>query len=473
MAKGGNGAALSPFSVVTSQSMQWLAGGAILIFAASLLAWVSPLFDHDIDLIQKPVLWFAAGLITAGLLYVVCVPSLAARAPDRQSPSTAVALSIMIGTGVLARLILFASEPVLENDFYRYLWDGAVTSSGQNPYAIVPADAAASSALSPEAARILDRVGHADLRTIYPPVAQLAFAAAHQIEPWSLTAWRSVLLVFDLTTLALLLRLLKDACRAPLWAALYWWNPLVIFSLFNGAHMDVIVLPPLLLALLYAARGRTLIATACLAIAIGAKIWPVLLLPLVLRPSLHAPPRLFAALGLLTGLLALLAWPVIAAGFDQTSGFVAYAQSWQRNSALFPLVETVASLAVGENSVATFSRAGLALICAAVAIAAAWRPYTTTADLMVRAGLVVATLFLLAPAQYPWYFVWLAPFLAFLPLAGLLLLAATLPLYYTAFHFAPLQQIGIYNNIVVWLVWLPVWFLLARDLWHRPNVPHA
>jgi hypothetical protein len=229
--------------------------------------------------------------------------------------------------------------------------------------------------------------------------------------------------------------------------------------------MDIVVLPPLLLALLLAARGRTVLAAAALAVAIGAKIWPVLLLPLVLRPALKSPARLFAATSVLVALLALQALPILAAGIDQSSGFVAYAQSWQRNSALFPLVETVATWIAGSDVAGTVSRAILALLCGAVALAVAWRPYTTTGQLLIRAALVVATLLLTAPAQYPWYLVWLAPFLPFLPLPGLLVLAGTLPLYYTAFHFAPRQQIDLYNGVIVWLAWLPVWTLLARDLW--------
>ena len=470
MARSGQGAGrlLQCLSTsVTRPHAPWIIGGGALIGAAILLAWMSPRFAYDIDLMNKPVLWFAAGLIAAGLIYAAATPNLIAHALDRRDASTAAVLAIIIGAGLLARLILFASEPVLEDDFYRYLWDGSVTAIGNNPYAVAPADAAASAKLPPDAAQVLDRVGHADLRTVYPPVAQLAFAAAHQIAPWSLTAWRGIVLALDLATLAILLVHLKDAGRSPMWSALYWWNPLVIFSLANGAHMDVVVLPPLVLALLLAARGRTVLAAAALAVAIGAKIWPVLLLPLVLRPALESPARLIAATSVLAALLALQAWPILAAGIDQSSGFVAYAQSWQRNSALFPLIETMASWIVGSEAAGSVSRAALALLCGAVALAVAWRPYVTTEQLMTRAAIVVATLLLAAPAQYPWYLVWLAPFLPFLPLPGLLLLAGTLPLYYTAFHFAPRQQIGIYNGIVVWIAWLPVWALLARDVWRR------
>ena len=39
----------------------------------------------------------------------------------------------MLACGLAARAILFASEPVLEDDYQRYLWDGAVTAQGLNP----------------------------------------------------------------------------------------------------------------------------------------------------------------------------------------------------------------------------------------------------------------------------------------------------------------------------------------------------
>ena len=51
---------------------------------------------------------------------------------------------------------------------------------------------------------------------------------AHWLRPWSPAAWRIVLLLFDLATLAALLALLRAIGRSPLWAAAYWWNPLLI-----------------------------------------------------------------------------------------------------------------------------------------------------------------------------------------------------------------------------------------------------
>jgi hypothetical protein len=425
-------------------------------------------------LVERPALVFALGLCAAGLLYCAGLVRLVRASLALDAARSSNVLGLLFSAGLAARLVLFGSVPVLEDDFYRYLWDGAVTAAGGDPYARAPADVAAGPTdglgfvVGPDAARVLDRIGHAELSTIYPPVAQAAFALAHLIEPWSLAAWRLVLLACDLATFGLLLLLLDRAGRSRLWSALYWWNPLVVATLYNGAHMDVVVLPPLLLALLSACRGGAVRAAACLAVAAGAKVWPVLLLPLILRPVLHDARRLALAAAAFTGIVGVLALPVFLSGLGEASGFTAYAQGWQRNSALFPMLSGLVAGALGGvgmpvDLAGLVTRGLLAALCAAIAVAVAIRPLAGAEDLMRRAGLVVASLLLLAPAQYPWYFVWLAPFLAFQPRTGLMLMTATLPLYYSAFYLLPRDEIGVFDRLVVWIVWVPVWVMLARD----------
>ena len=94
--------------------------------------------------------------------------------------------------GLAARLILIPSEPMLEDDYQRYLWEGGVVAAGLNPYATSPRSANEAGpqtklgALAHASGDVIDRVAHAGLKTIYPPVAQAAFALAHKLNPWSL-----------------------------------------------------------------------------------------------------------------------------------------------------------------------------------------------------------------------------------------------------------------------------------------------
>ena len=451
----------------------WSASGLAVATCAAALTLLSTRFGYEYDVEAMPVLWLVGGLVLAGLVFGFSLPQLIRRSAATDMRSDLPLVICIVAAGLVARLALFASEPMLEDDYHRYLWDGAVTASGYNPYAISPHEVQRLGGsdlgrLAQEGGLTVKRINHAELRTIYPPVAQAAFALAHFFEPWSLASWRSVLLAFDFAALALILLLLRETGRSPLWSALYWWNPVVIKELFNSAHMDAVVLPPLLLALLFAGRGRHILATASLALAAGAKIWPVLLSPLVIRPLTADPRRLVGALLVFCGLLALLLAPILLAGIDATSGYCAYADRWQTNSALFPTLEQSAAALLGplgtpEASAGFTARILIALTLGLAAIALSMKPIEGTAELMGRASLLVAALVLLSPAQFPWYAVWYAPFLAFRPWAGMLLLAATMPLYYTFFHFAARDQVEIFHEVVVWIIWVPVWFALLIE----------
>jgi len=98
-----------------------------------------------------------------------------------------------------------------------------------------------------------------------------------------------VLFLFDLVVLGLLVVILRQLKLPLLAVAIYWWNPLVIKEIFNSAHMDVLVLPFILGSILLSVRHRYNWATLLLALATGVNIWPVFLLPLILRPVLRKP----------------------------------------------------------------------------------------------------------------------------------------------------------------------------------------
>ncbi len=44
----------------------------------------------------------------------------------------------VLGVGILLRLVLLPSLPILETDLFRYLWDGHMVNSGHNPYRYSP-----------------------------------------------------------------------------------------------------------------------------------------------------------------------------------------------------------------------------------------------------------------------------------------------------------------------------------------------
>lgn len=456
-----------------------LAGSSLLFLLLSL----QPVSDPILDI--SPIIWLVVIGMSAGLIYLLLCRGILT-AESRLTESSGLtedsgltqnsgltgSLTWLLLVGLVMRLLLLPSEPLLENDYLRYLWDGGVVAAGGNPFAYAPQSILEGQApeaiqgLAQQSQGLLESVTYPELRSIYPPVAQAAFLFANWLEPWSLMAWRTVILGFDLVSLWLLLTLLKELRRPLVWAAVYWCNPLLVKEFFNSAHMDAVLVPFLLAALLMAVRSRTIWATAALAFASGCKLWPALLLPSVLRPLLADWRKLTKPLLLFGILVAVFAAPIVFTGLTSDSGFVAYGQSWQRNEAAFALLAWLSSqvldfLSLEWLDAGRLARFAVALTVAMAAVGINWNAANDPLEIVRRFLFIAALLFLLSPTQYPWYFSWILPFLAVLPSLPLLLLTALLPLYYLRFFFEATDYQAVAESLLPWLQFGPVFALLA------------
>jgi alpha-1,6-mannosyltransferase len=455
----------------------WALLAVTLVGLSTALAWVSPWFGNETELLDQPVPLVSLAMVLVGLAFLAILPLLRAslRAGLGGDPHL---IWLIAGTGVMMRLALFGSTPILEDDYYRYLWDGGVTAAGYSPYGATP-DAAQGEQyhyslqpLARQSGTVIEGVNHSDLKTIYPPVAQAAFAVAHWVQPWSLTAWRGVCLAAELATFALLLMLLRDVGRPALWASLYWLNPLMAKELINSAHMDVVVTPLVLAAFLMSLRRRPAVTALALGLAIGAKIWPLILVPLVFRPWLSEPKKLVLPGLILTGLCLAVAWPMISGGLDASSGLTAYATHWRNSSGLYVVIQkslmaVLAPFDVSKETIGALIRMILVGAAAGVMVLIVRRPLVSHADMMARAALLTAALVLLSPSQFPWYAAWTLPFAVFRPSLGIMLMTALMPVYYVGFYFSEREIYQVYREGVVFVIWLPVWATLAYEAWRE------
>ena len=68
------------------------------------------------------------------------------------------------------RLIGVAGFPILEDDFYRYLWDGRMLVETGSPYRLAPAEFFGAENIPEKFESILDRINYPDIATVYGPV---------------------------------------------------------------------------------------------------------------------------------------------------------------------------------------------------------------------------------------------------------------------------------------------------------------
>jgi len=159
--------------------------GLLLIGYAVFLNIISPNFTYAANPSLTEIIKYVFVRIFTGIIYVIAVISFIKNTHFKKKE-----IWFVILVGILSRIILVPTVPILEDDFNRYLWDGAVTASGYNPYRYSPKefiDSTSSEEIGPErlykladeSGEIIKLVNHPHIRTIYPPVAQGVFAFAY------------------------------------------------------------------------------------------------------------------------------------------------------------------------------------------------------------------------------------------------------------------------------------------------------
>jgi hypothetical protein len=461
---------------VRIRHLQWTAVGVVLIIIHGLLVPLSWEFEYDAPVLTYPIISFVALEMLAGGVYLTLLWLIPRSRSERRL------LALVLGVGLTMRAVTMFSTPILEDDFYRYLWDGAVVAEGKDPYRYSPAqvlaaDSAADSAselaalsmLSNTSTPVAQRINYPELTTVYPPLTQGVFALGASIEAFSLKVWRLILLLIEGATVVLLYLILRQLNRSPLWLAIYWWNPLAVKELVNSAHMDALLLPLLAGIVLLMLMRKGVLASLCLALAAGVKLWPALLLPTVLRPLVAEPAKLVAALAVFLAAFSGTAWWLFRQVGGET-GLTSYFSNWNMNDAFFLALHWAVGNALELLDYDWLASGSVtrALVAATILWLGLWlnrRVAVDPGELCSRFLVLTAVVFLLSPTQFPWYYTWLLPFLVVAPSPALLLLTALLPLYYLRFYLDFRDQTRLFDHGIVWLEYLPVWLLLAREWW--------
>lgn len=375
---------------------------------------------------------------------------LAAGVVLRRATTDRTLLALVLGFGLLFRVAVLPSPVVLSSDLYRYLWDGRVQWAGVNPYRYAPA-APELAALREE--RIYPRINRPTKRTVYPPGAEAMFAAVAAVAPNSVVAWRTFLLACEIATGALLLRLLDRMGVPRVAIILYAWAPLAVFEGVQAGHVDVAVLPLVLLAVLWRQQGFLARAGAVLGAAILVKLYPaVLLLAWWRRRDWR-----FAGAGL----------AVVSAGYlpylvGVGTGVLGFLPEYLGRAEDFNVgLRFFLTDAIGLHGETTRGIAMVALFGALLAVLLRVR-HTRGEDpaaiLRAAATAAAAYLVLVPTTMHPWYALWILPFLAVAPSAAWLWFTGAVTLSYLVYAWPP-------QPVPVWVRALEFWPLYALLGW--------
>jgi alpha-1,6-mannosyltransferase len=275
-----------------------------------------------------------------------------------------------------------------DDDIHRYVWDGHLQRLGYNPYLVIPSDPTFQQLHTAETRNL----NNPDLPSPYPPGAQLFFRAVTAIHE-STFALKVAFAVCELAIVLLLLDLLHRKQKSHL-VLVFAWNPLLAIEVAGSGHVDIVGTLLLVASVVSLARRWRAIAAVTLGLAVAVKFLPIVLLPLYWK-RVRIRDAVLAIV--VVGLLYL---PFLNHGRIPFGSLGTYVNSFRFNGPVFAALDRVAP---------PWVLAGLALLVG-FATAAWLRNRMSEAPVYTFAWPMAATL-LCAPAVFPWYLLWLLPFL--------------------------------------------------------------
>ena len=327
---------------------------------------------------------FVAPLTVAGLAYLLAV---------RELFSTPVfpkhVVVIALGLAAAWHLLFLPLPPGPDDDVHRYLWDGRVQRLGYSPYVLVPSDPALD-ALHTSETRTLNNPG---VPSPYPAGAQLFFRAMTALHE-SLFMFKVAFVACDAAIVLALLALLRWSGAGMHWVLAYAWHPLLATDVAGSGHVDIV--GALLLVVSFAALARhwRALAAVALGLAIAVKVLPIVLAPLYWK---RVRVRDGALAAVICGLLYV---PFLEHGQIPIGSLGTYVQSFRFNDPVFAALEHVAP--------PRYVAGAAALVGVATAI---WLRRASAALAPDAWAWPMAAALLCAPVVYPWYLLWVLPFL--------------------------------------------------------------
>ena len=208
------------------------------------------------------------------------------------------AVLLVVACSALVQIPGLTMAPQGSTDAYRYVWDGRVQLAGHSPYTRAPLDNDLANLRDPVLFPGLTpaehtgvhglsddttddprtRINRPHVPTIYPPVAQVWFAAVAAVTPWSAGTF-GVQLAAALAAIATAALLASKLKHNPLLALGFGLCPAVALEAGNDGHVELLM--TLLTVAAVVTSRRRILSGVLLGLAIGTKLVPLLVAPAI------------------------------------------------------------------------------------------------------------------------------------------------------------------------------------------------
>jgi hypothetical protein len=301
---------------------------------------------------------------------------------------------------------------------------------GYNPYIVVPSDPALANLHTSETRTL----NNPEVPSPYPAGAQLFFRAVTSIHE-STFALKVAFVVCDFAIVFVLLDVLRRTRQAEHWVLAYAWHPLLAIEVAGSGHVDIVGVLLLLVSAAALLRRWRAVAALSFGLAVAVKFLPIVLLPLYWK---RVRMRDGALVAIVLGLLYV---PFLIDGRIPIGSLGTYVKRFRFNDPVFATLEHVAAPQLV---------AGLTVLVGL--LTATWMRRKSAEGSSDAFAWPMAASLLCAPVVYPWYLLWLLPFIRS---------TSTLPILVWTLSILPTYYVWHLRNIgQQWLV--PNWIMLLE-----------
>ncbi len=363
---------------------------------------------------------------------------------------------------LLLRITCLVIFPGFSEDFYRFHWDGLMLSQGISPYEMTPRQLLDSD-LHIEGAdqALFDQLNSADYYSVYPPLAQMIFSIGAWIFPldllYSMISFKLILLLFEIGSVYLLIKILQARGLNPSLSLLYIWNPLVLLEGAINMHLELMVIFFILLFIWTWQKHRFIFAGSSLALAALIKLVPLIFLPIILlKTTWKKSLLLLVSFG---GCFLAFHIPIYSLG--DFSGLLdsikLYFNVFEFNGSIYYLASWIGMKLTGYNAISTIGPI-TAIISGLSILIFSW--INRKANIIESMIWILFIYLIFATTVHPWYII---PFIAlgtirqyYFPFAWSFLIFLS----YSAYQSVPAQE----NYLLIALEYVFLGLILIWDL---------
>jgi alpha-1,6-mannosyltransferase len=365
---------------------------------------------------------------------------------------------------IIPKIALIASIPALSDDFYRFIWDGNLITRNINPYQFLPTE------LPPNAEFYLLNSKH--YYSVYPPLLQLIFGISAYFSNHSLITnifiLRIIILLFEIVTIWLILKILKENNYDKNKVLIYALNPLVVLELVGNLHFEGVMLFFILMAFwqLYKSNktaNNWFLSALYLALAVLIKLLPLMFLPLIIKK-----------LGIINGLkycsvvlfLLIIAFIPFSSNLSLPHIFSSidlYYQKFEFNASIYYLIKWLGIFLAGNNPI-QIAGPILAFFAGIAIFIKSYKAKKSDFNKLITNALIILSIyFIFATTVHPWYICTLVGLAVFSNIRFPIAWSAMVFLSYSAYQVAPFTE----NS---WLLAFEYLVVFGFIFWERKQI---